>query len=276
MVKMTPPVPPVPASSTIDVQDIVQKIFSSSNWRSEVEKTVRRNAKLLTRNKELQATVDKFGAKFNLETGEPKEGKLLSKDEAASYDAFVKLGKKPEELTAMVGEFATLKTKETERADEEKYADAADALGFENVPALTRWLKREKLVLEFKDQRVEDEETGKKVVQKLPFVRPAGDDKAALEPLDEYIEREVPEFIDIFRVKPAGDEDEGGSEGTDRSEEDDIISRAGREANERVRGGRGVRVPATRGADRSPPQARDKKKLEQMEQEARSSQHYSL
>jgi hypothetical protein len=267
-------VPPVAAPATQSVEDILQKIFSSSNWRSEVEKTVRRNEKLLRKLKTQQDVLDRIGAKFNLETGEPKEGKLLTKEEAAAYDAFVKLGKKPEELTVIVKEHGELKIKEDERAEEEKYEDAANALGFENVPALTRWLKREKLHLEFKDQRVEDPDTGKKVVQKLPFVRPAADDKAALVALDEYIEQEVPEFIDVFKTKPASEEVEeaGGSEGDD----EDIVTRAAREASDRVRGGSGVKVPATRSATSQPSRNKDAKKLEQIEQEARSSQQYAL
>lgn len=267
-----PVVPPVTATEQ-SVQDILAKIFSSANWRGEVEKTVKRNSKLLSRVKELQSVVDRFSAHFNVETGAPKEGKLLTKEQAADYDAFVALGVKPADLKTVVEEHGKLKIQASERAEEEKYVEAAEALGFENVPALTRWLKREKLALEFKEQRVKDEESGKTVIQKLPFVRPAGDEKAVAEALDEYIEREVPEFVDVFKFRPAADDEEAG--GGAETEEDDIVARASREATERVRSSKGVRIPATRAAGNGG-RSRDTKKLEQIEAEARASQQYSL
>jgi hypothetical protein len=278
---MTPPVQPVPAADqSQQVTDLLNRIFNSSNWRGEVEKTVKKNTRLQQLVRDQKAQLDKFAAKFNLDTGEPKEGKLLTKDEAVAYQAFVDLKVKPEDLKTVLTEHGKLKAKDDERAAEERFADAAEALGFENVPALTRWLTREKLVLEFKDQRVEDEDTGKKVLMRMPYVRPAEDEKAVLEPLEEYIEREVPEFLDIFKTKPESDDDEeeGGREEGGDLDTDEMVRRASADAERRVsgKGGKsGVRVPATRSARSDNAGTKDSKKLADLEKDSRSSSLYS-
>jgi hypothetical protein len=278
---MTPPVQPVPAADqSQQVTDLLNRIFNSSNWRGEVEKTVKKNTRLQQLVRDQKAQLDKFAVKFNLETGEPKEGKLLTKEEAAVYQAVVDLKVTPENLKTIIAEHGKLKAKDDERAKEEQFADAAEALGFENVPALTRWLTREKLVLEFKDQRVEDEDTGKKVLMRMPYVRPAEDEKAVLEPLEEYIEREVPEFLDIFKTKPESDDDEeeGGREEGGDLDTDEMVRRASADAERRVsgKGGKsGVRVPATRSARSDNAGTKDSKKLADLEKDSRSSSLYS-
>lgn len=274
---MTTPVTPVPAPAPgVDVSDLMNRIFNSSNWRGEVEKTVKKNVRLSEKLRLQQIILDKLGAKFNLETGEPKEGKLLTKDEATQWDAFAGLKMKPEDIKKMSEEHGKLKIKDDERQQEEQFEKAAEALGYENVPALTRWLLREKLVLEFKDQRVEVElsdGTTKKVLQPMPYVRPAGDDKAASSPLEDYIETEVPEFVDIFKTKPEGSEEE---EGEDTGE--DIITRAAREATERVRkpARGGVRVPAMKSASKENVGSKDKRTLEDLEKNARVDPMYRI
>jgi actin-related protein len=225
----------------------------------------------------LQVIVDKLGAKFNLETGEPKEGVLLGKDDAAVWKAFTELKLKPEDIKKMSEEYGKLKAKDNERIQEEEFADAAEALDYENVPALTRWLLREKLVLEFKDQRIEVEQedgTKKKVLKRMPYVRPANDDKATLSPLEEYIENEVPEFVDIFKTLPEGDDEDGKDESGD---DGDIVIRAATDAQERVRKQRGgVRVPATRSARMDNGSNKDKRTIEQLEKEARGNSMYRI
>lgn len=284
---MTPPIPPVlPANdSSAQVQNLLSQIFNSSNWRGEVEKTVKKNARLQTLVREMKAQLDKFTAKFDLTTGEPKEGKLLTKDEAAVWVAFTELKLKPEDIKVMAAEHGKLKAKQDERDAEEKFETAAEALGYENVPALTRWLTREKLVLDFKDQRVEEEQddgSKKKVLKRMPYVRPAEDEKAAFVALEDYIEEQVPEFVAIFKTKPEGDEesDEEG-EGSSELDADELVRRASAEAEGRVRGGNGkgksgVRVPATRSARGDNANTKDSKKLADIEREARSSQMYRV
>lgn len=274
-----PAVLPTTTDSSQQVQTLLQQIFNSANWKGEIEKTVKKNVRLQAIVKDQKASLDKFEAKFNLQTGEPKEGKLLTKEEAVVYAAFVELKLKPEDLKKTLEEHAKLKVKEDEREQEERFTDAAEALGYENVAALTRWLMREKLVLEFKDQRVEEldedgNKTGKKKLQRMPYVKAAGDDKAAPEPLEDYIEREVPEFVDIFKTKPESDDDEEGKGSEEGDGGGDFIQRAAREAEARVRSKGGVRIPATRSARTDSLGSKNSKTLEELEKTARSDSMY--
>ncbi len=256
---------PTPAPTDEQVQSLLSKIFSGSNWKSEIEKTVRRNVRLLADKKDLQAQIEALKT-----TGAaPAGGKVLTKEQAADYDAFVALNVKPADLKVVVDEHGKFKVKVQETEDAEKFAAAAKALGFGNVKALTRWLQKEKLVVEFKDTRVDDEETGKKVVKKMPYVRPAADEKAQPEPLEEYMDREVPEFVELFRTVA---EPEGGEEESETDEE--RLVRATTEAEERVRGG--VRIAATRPAGAMPAASKDKKTLERIEQENQATGLYSF
>lgn len=279
---MTAPVAPVATNdSSQQVQTLLQQIFNSANWKGEIEKTVKKNVRLQAIVKDQKASLDKFEAKFNLTTGEPKEGKLLTKDEAVAFTAFTELKLKPEELTKLIAEHGKLKAKEAEELQAEQFNDAGEALGYENIPALTRWLLREKLVLEFKDQRVEEldddgNKTGKKKLQRMPYVRAAGDDKAVPEALEDYIEREVPEFVDIFKTKPESDDEEGDGKGEAADDTGDFITRAAREAEQRVRPKSGVRVPATRSARTDSGGTKDGKKLADLEKEARSDPMYRI
>lgn len=280
---------PVAAPAQVDVsaqvQSLLGQIFNSPNWRGEVEKTIKKNVRLTAKVREQQAILDKIGTKFDLTTGAPKEGVLLTKEEEPVWKAFLELKLKPEDIKKMTEEHTKLKAKDDERQQEEQFADASEALGYKNVPALTRWLLREKLVLEFKDQRVEEEQedgTKKKVLKRMPYVRAAGDDKAAPVPLEDYIEEQVPEFVDIFRTLPKaeGEADEGEESGeTDVGDmsTDALIRRAALEAQGRVKGGKGgVKVPAMKSANSESGKSKDAKLLEKMEQDARSNPMYRI
>lgn len=273
---MTPPVIPIPATdSSAQVSELVQRIMNSANWRSELEKTVKKNVRLQSLVRDQKVQLDRFAAKFTLETGEPKEGKLLTKEEAAVYAAFVELKLKPEDVKTMSTEYGKLKAKEDEQKAEEQFETAAEALGYENVPALTRWLTREKLVLDFKDQRVEEEQqdgSTKKVLKRMPYVRPSEDEKAAFVPLEDYIEEQVPEFVDVFKSKPDAEGDEESE--TEGGGEEDIVGRASREAESRVRPKGGVRVPATRSARTDSGGTKDGRKLADLEKDARHDPMY--
>lgn len=265
---MPDPAPTADTSASL-VQSIVGQIFNSSNWKSEVTKTVKKNVKLqeLLRETKAQLELAKKGA--------PADGaKVLSKEEAAEWDAFKALNLKPTEIKKVTEDHARLLGEEQGRKEEESYGDAAEALDFSNVPAFKRWMKREGLVLEMRDQRVEDEETGKKITIKMPFIRPKADEKAQFEPLQEYVEREVPEFVATFQLTP----EEAATEETEEiGQTDGLIRQASRDADSRVKSGNGVRVPAMRsGRSDTTPSSRDKKVLEDMENSARANPLYSI
>ncbi len=264
-------------SSRIDRSSLDQ-IFSSSNWRRSVENTVhelqRKNDRLLRKNRELRERVT------TLEESEPEDGGLvLSKDDAAAFDAFKKLNLKADDITKSLKELEDLRAKETERSTEEHLAEAAEALGFENVALFTRMLKREGLHLEFKDERKKNDETGKTEVTRTPMVRLAKDDKAALEPLNDYLEREMPEIVPVLQAEPVA----GGSE----DDEDGELAGAGvggstsdrstrRTITAERNGSSGVSIPVTRGVRPSTGAAREDRRLDERLEQKRAAGGYRL
>lgn len=251
------------------VQDAIDKLFAAPNWRARVTDTVRDSFKSRESNRKLKERVTEL--EKLLDDAKPKDGSVvLTKEDGVVWAAFQKLGKKPEELTTVLTEHKTLADAERLRKESEGFADAAESLGFKNIPALTRMLTRENLVLEFKDVRVKDE-NDKTVIQRTPFVRPKADDKATPEFLGEYLEREVPEFIPIFEAEPAGkDGDEEGGE------EKETPAAGTRRGTMTPVSRSGVQIAATRGARETPAVPRDAKKLKEMEDEARASGNYAM
>src|SRR5262249_23234098 len=129
-------------------------------------------------------------------------GRVLTKDEATAYQKFLDRKLTDKDLDKLINEHGKFTAEAAQREEAKGYADAAKALGFENIPAFTRWMGREGLVLTMEKATVRDEE-GKKSVVDVPHVRSKADDKAKPEPLQDYMDREVPEFLDGFRTAPA-------------------------------------------------------------------------
>ena len=259
---------PTPVDVQGEIRTTLDKLFGSSNWRGRVEETVKDNFKLRRRYTDLKNKFDE------LEKTMPKDGEVLfKKSDVELFEAFKKLGKKPEEITAVFTEHGTLKVKDQERVDEAKYVDAAEALGYKNVPALTRVLTREQLVLDFKDVRQKDEETQKVVTVRMPVVRPKADEKAALEPLEDYLDREMPDFIAVFQSDP--EEAENAEEEDLERQDDGIPARAATRSERMSR--RGVTIASTKGIGPTlTPASKNKKVLDKAEEEARASGQYSI
>jgi hypothetical protein len=187
-----------------EMRNFIRTLQDNNTSGNKEREILDKNFKLRRKNAELADRV------AQLEAQRPKDGTVvLSKEDAAEYDAFKKLNLKAADLQTIVKEHGELKLKVAERDAEELYVDVADAMGFDNLPAFMRFMEREKLHVEFKDVQERDEDSGKMVTVKVPMVRPKADDKAQLEPLAGYVEREVPEFIDIFQMAP---DEEGGEE----------------------------------------------------------------
>lgn len=277
-----------------ELKDLLGSIFNSTNWRERVEREMRDKFRLTRKLALARKETDEL--KEQLETAKPKDGSVvMTKADSEELVAYRALVPKSADLKVILTEHGTLKAKDEERAMEAQFAEAGEALGWENIPALTRFLKRENLVLEFKETSEKDED-GKRILTRLPYVRPKADEKAAPVALDEYVEKEVPEFIDIFATAPAlgeDDDDEGTEEGGEGNElvgagagggirRTDIGAR-GRQVTRseaRARGGdrsTGVRIAGTRGvrAD-AVPGTRDKKTLEKAEEDARRSGVYNV
>jgi hypothetical protein len=238
-----------------------------------------RNFKLRLKNRELEQQVaDASGAK-------PKDGQvLLSKEDATEFDAFKKLNLKAADLVTLVKEHGDQKGRLAERDAEELYVDVADAMGFENLPAFMRFMEREKLHVEFQDVRVKDEETGKTEVVRTPMVRLKADEKAQLEALSDYVEREVPEFVEIFQTASDETEEVAGAGAGDVAAPTTFATRlkrmgagdpqARREAGLKPNG---VTMPVTRNARPSTGTSQtEKKQREAYEQKRKNPEYASL
>jgi hypothetical protein len=211
----------------------------------------------------------------------PKDGAVvLAKDDAAEFEAFKKLNLKAADVATLVKEHGELKAKDAVRSEEELFVEAAEALGFENLPLFIRTMTREGLHLEFKDEKVRDEETDKLVTVRVPMVRAKADDKAQLVSLADYLEQEIPELIDALHIQAIGDEgDESEIDGEERSTSDTFTRTASRisagdpEARRAAtratqRGpSTGVRIPVTRNARPSTGASREAKKEREMFEE---------
>ena len=220
--------------------------------------------KLRGKNRELEEQLAK------VQGAAPKDGQvLLSKEDAAEFAAFKKLNLKAADLATIVTEHGEQKTRLAERDAEELYVEVADALGFENLPAFMRYMEREGLHVEFQDAKEKDEETGKTVTVRVPMVRDKNDDKAQLEPLPEYLEREVPEFIDAFTNAPTEEGEEGGSPYSDGAGGASAYERqlarygAGDAGARRAAGVAGVTMPVSRNARPSNGASRNEKAREE-------------
>lgn len=105
----------------------------------------------------------------------PDGAKLLLKEDAEAFDKFKALGFKPEDLSAIVVDYGSLRVGNMAR-------DAAEALGWKHS-VLKKVIERDGLEIEMKDVEVEEEENGKKVKVKKsrPYVTTEDNKSVALE-----------------------------------------------------------------------------------------------
>lgn len=162
----------------------------------------RKNAELNDLNEELESLV-------------PEEGSaIISAEDKKELDEFRALKLKPADITKQGEELVKLQGEAKQRENESVYADAAEALGYANVAAVSKALKREGLHIEMKTVKRDDPDNpGRKISVEEPHVRKANDEKAPLELLSDYIDRELSDFIPAFEAEPKSDEDEGEAEG---------------------------------------------------------------
>lgn len=124
---------------------------------------------------------------------------ILTGDDAKSWPAFKALGISADKAKEALKERDTLKAELAERDKEKLIATAAEKVGY-NPKVLADQVALRKLHVEMRD--VTEKVDGKDVVTKVPHVRPANDDKATLEPLTAYAERELAEYMPLLKAQP--------------------------------------------------------------------------
>jgi hypothetical protein len=112
----------------------------------------------------------------------PEGARVLTKAEADAWTPVLTL--KPEEVVAGLKERDTLKAKDEQRTLGEQ-ARMAAPLAALDPEAFEAYVRDKKLPIEMRDTQVN--ERGKTITKKMPFTRTPNDDKAAWQPLDQYV-----------------------------------------------------------------------------------------
>jgi hypothetical protein len=194
-----------------EIRDEVDKVFSAANWRQRVQEKIDQNVRLRRRIKRIEGERDDALDKM------PKDGQVVvSKEDGEALDTIKKTNVKLADIPKLIESHGKLAKEQAEKSDEEKYEEAAEEMGWPNVKAVKRFLKREGLHLEFKDVREKDDD-GKTVKRRVPVVRAKDNEKGELVALDEYVEEEMPEMIDVFSREPEEKGEKDGEETTTRT-----------------------------------------------------------
>lgn len=201
------PTPKPDDRSSSEFRDFLREMFSGSTSSSKPsdreERLLRENFKQREKTREANERATAAEAKV------PKEGSvILTADQAKEWQALAELKLPVADIKTRLTERDQLSVKDKERTDAEQLAEAGTAIGVTNTKALVKLLKTEGLALEFKDTKVKQDDNSYKT-ERVPFVRKADVKDAAPEPLADYIERELSEFIPALTAEPdAGEESE--------------------------------------------------------------------
>lgn len=178
------------------LRDERRQLREQSPYRPD-ENLSRENAELQAENERLSALVPANGAA------------VLSADDAALLGKFKALNLTPEKVAELQKEHATLTTRIAERDRGDVMTRAAESLKWKPT-TLAKVAKAEGLHVEFKD--VSETKDGKTTKVSVPHVRPASDEKAALEPLADYAKRELGDYLPALRTEHAGEGEEEGED----------------------------------------------------------------
>lgn len=251
------------------MRELMTTLMSGKDHSAREEILVRDNFKLRRRNAELRDAAASS-------TGKVPEGSVVvKKEDADELAAFRALKLKPDDIKASVEKLAKLEGENAARANESVHEEAAEALGYPNVAALSKALKREGLHVEMKSVRIDDPDNpGKKISAMMPHVRKASDEKAALEPLADYIDRELSELVPAFVAEPeTTDDDDDESSNNSSTRVASVPMR--RVANPAAKAA-GVQIPVARNAQKPNGPAREAKQQDEALLAKKKSGAYSL
>jgi hypothetical protein len=126
----------------------------------------------------------------------PKDALVLSGDDKKLYDEFKALNIKPSEAKKRIELATQLEEKELKATRDKSLAEAAGSLGY-NDKVFVDLVNDKKLHVEMRDGMVD----GKAV--KLPYMRPAADDKAPLILAKDYVTQNLAGYVPSLTAKPA-------------------------------------------------------------------------
>lgn len=168
----------------------------------------------------------------------PEGSLVLTPDQKKEWEAFTALKLPAADVKKVVEERDKLKADAATQAHAQLLDEVADSLDYD-ADTLQGLVETKQLHVEMKEVRSRDDDN-KVVVTRVAHVRPKGDEKAALEPLHDYAERELSEAVfTMLTTRKVSDEDngEGSGGGSSRALEEPYRDSA-------IMGG--VRLPAAR------------------------------
>lgn len=124
--------------------------------------------------------------------GIPPGAVILTGEDAKAWPAFKALNLTPEKVQEAVKQRDELQGQLSARDRDAAISEFAKKNGL-NETVLADQVRLRNLHVEMKEVTVTDKD-GKTETRKVPHVRPAADDKAALEPITAYIERDLKEY----------------------------------------------------------------------------------
>lgn len=134
----------------------------------------------------------------------PKEGSVvITKEEAADFEAYKALGK-PAEVKTTVEKAKTLETEKQEREKSEGFTKAAEAIGYNGKVLADLALKNDLII-----ETVDEQQNGKTV--KVPYAR-KNEDKAVRLPLADFMKKEFADYLPALTAKGGGNN--SGTAGT--------------------------------------------------------------
>jgi hypothetical protein len=257
-----------------DMRELMQQMLQGNNVSQREQTLIRDNFKLRRRNAQMREQLESASA------GKVPDGSVVvKKADADELEKFRALKLTPDVITASMQELTKLKTESAARENEAVHEEAAEALGYPNVAALSKALKREGLHVEMKSVRADDPDNpGKKISVLMPHVRKASDEKAALEPLADYIDRELSELVPAFVAEPETDDsdDDAGSASSTSQANTITMRRDPKSPAARGSNNNGVSIPVARSAQRPNGPAREAKQTEEAAVAKKRSGTYSL
>jgi hypothetical protein len=171
-----------------------RQLGSPSKVREKIDDLTRDNGRYRDRHREDQTKITELEGKL------PKDGAVvLTKEQAADFEAYTKLGK-PAEVSSAISDGAQAKAQLAARVKRDHVHEAAKVLGWQ--PSLAERIRGiDEGSITFKDEEIE--QNGKKVAARVPYLTPAGEKQTPVKLVD-YVAKNDPDIVDLL---PAGEPD---------------------------------------------------------------------
>lgn len=165
------------------VESLIGK--NGGNAQDAAFKLVQETHDLRAQKREIRKELDALKAQM-------KDAVILKGDDAKRWQAFEKLGLKPDEIAPAIERGKAAETENSELKARDADRAVAESMGWK-AGVWTDQRKLRNLAVEMRDVTVE--ENGQQVTKKVPHVRTAGDEKAPWEPLEKYAEAQLGDYL---------------------------------------------------------------------------------